>query len=157
MPEFDDRDDKKVGPWPRAAASAVLFRGDAVLLVERADPPSEGLWSLPGGAIEAGETAEDAARREVEEETGLICHIEGLAGVYDVIDRDAAGAVVLHYVIASYYGRADDGEPRAKADVREARFVALDRVKDLPMTHGTRHVIETAWQMLAAGANRTPS
>ena len=59
------------GPWPRAGASAVLFRGEAVLLIERGGGPSEGLWSLPGGSIEAGETAEDAARREVREETGL--------------------------------------------------------------------------------------
>ncbi len=138
------------GPWPRAAASAVLFRGEAVLLVERNHGPSEGLWSLPGGSIEAGETAEDAARRETHEETGLTCHIEGLAGVYDIIDRDEAGTVVLHYVIATYFGRADDGEPRAREDVRAARFVALDALKELPLTHGTRFVIEEAWQRLAA-------
>jgi ADP-ribose pyrophosphatase YjhB (NUDIX family) len=156
MPDLDDRADRLHGPWPRAAASAVLFRGEAVLPVQRGAPPAEGLWSLPGGAIDAGETAEDAARREVKEETGLFPHIEGLAGVYDVIDRDEAGTVVLHYVIASYFGRADDGEPRPAGDAREARFFALDRLKELPMTHGTRHVIEAAWQLLAAGADRTP-
>ena len=144
-------DERERGPWPRAAASAVLFRGEAVLLVMRGAGPSEGLWSLPGGSIEAGETAEDAARREVEEETGLTSHIEGLAGVYDIIDRDAAGAVVLHYVIATYFGRADDGEPRARGDAREARFFALDKLAELPTTHGARHVIDTAWRLLAAG------
>jgi 8-oxo-dGTP diphosphatase len=144
-------DERNAGPWPRAAASAVLFRGAAVLLVARAHEPAGGQWSLPGGSIEAGETAEDAARREVEEETGLIAHIEGLAGVYDVIDRDAAGAVVLHFVIATYFGRADDGEPRARGDASEARFFALDKLGELPMTHGTRHVVEEAWRLLAAG------
>ena len=138
------------GPWPRAAASAVLFRGEAVLLVERDRGPSEGLWSLPGGSIEAGETAEDAARREAHEETGLVAHISGLAGVYDIIDRDEAGTVVLHYVIATYFGRADDGEPRARHDVRAARFVALDGLEAIPMTQGTRFVIEEAWRLLAA-------
>lgn len=150
MAAFDE-DERNKGPWPRAAASAVLFRGEAVLLVMRGAGHGEGLWSLPGGAIEAGETAEDAARREVEEETGLICHIEGLAGVYDVIDRDEKGTVVLHYVIATYFGRADDGEPRACGDAAEARFFALDKLAELPMTHGARHVVETAWRLLAAG------
>lgn len=138
---------------PRAAASAVLFRGESVLLIERGDGPSEGLWSLPGGAIEWGETAEDAARREVEEETGLISHIEGLAGVYDIIDHNDQDEVVLHYVIATYFGRADDGEPHPRGDAAKARFVALDEVKDLKLTHGTRFVVEHAWRLLAAGAN----
>jgi ADP-ribose pyrophosphatase YjhB (NUDIX family) len=128
----------------------VLFRGEAVLLVERARGPSEGLWSLPGGSIEAGETAEDAARREAREETGLVAHISGLAGVYDIIDRDEAGTVVLHYVIATYFGRADDGEPVPRHDVRATRFVALDGLEALPMTQGTRFVIEEAWRLLAA-------
>jgi len=142
--------DHESGPWPKAAASAVLFRGEAVLLVLRDKGHAAGTWSLPGGTIHAGETAEAAARREVEEETGLIAHIEGLAGVYDLIDRNEGGEVVLDYVIATYYGRADDGEPRAKDDVREARFFALDAAKDLELTHGTYFVIEQAWRLLAA-------
>jgi len=138
--------------WPRPAASAVLFRGESVLLIERGEGDGADLWSLPGGSIEAGETTEAAVHREVEEETGLICHIEGLAGVYDVIDRDEAGTVVLHYVIVTYFGRADDGEPAARGDARQARFFALDAVEKLPMTHGTRHVIDEAWRLLAAVA-----
>ncbi len=146
----EHRNDRKAGRWPQAAASAVLFRGEAVLLVERGSEPGKGLWSLPGGLIEPGETAEDAARRETHEETGLVAHIEGLAGVYDIIDRDEAGTVVLHYVIACYFGRADDGEPRARRDVREARFFALDKIRDLPLTKGAQFVIEEAWRRLAA-------
>lgn len=138
------------GLWPRAAASAVLFRGQSVLLTERGDGPSEGLWSLPGGSIEAGETAEDAARREVSEETGLEAHIVGLAGVYDIIDRDEADAVVLHYVIATYFGHAGDGAPKPGSDARDARLVSVAELTGLPMTEGTRHVIEEARRLLAA-------
>ena len=140
------------GAWPKAGASAVLFRGEAVLLVERGDGPSEGLWSLPGGSIEAGETAEDAARREVNEETGLEAHIVGLAGVYDIIDRDETDAVVLHYVLATYFGRIGDGAPKPGGDARDARLVAIAELADLPMTPGTRHVIEEARRLLAANA-----
>jgi ADP-ribose pyrophosphatase YjhB (NUDIX family) len=151
MAPSDGKDDDS--KCPRAAASAVLFRGEAVLLIERGAGPYEGLWSLPGGKIELGETAEDAARREVEEETGLICKIEGLAGVYDVIDHDEAGKVTLQYVIATYYGRADDGEPRTRHDVRQAQFFALDATKDLKLTHGTQFVIDHAWRLLAAAVD----
>jgi ADP-ribose pyrophosphatase YjhB (NUDIX family) len=128
----------------------VLFRGEAVLLIERGDGPSESLWSLPGGSIEAGETAEDAARREVGEETGLSAHIVGLAGVYDIIDRDETDAVVLHYVLATYFGRAGDGAPTAGGDARDARLVSIAELAALPMTQGTRHVIEEARRLLAA-------
>ena len=138
------------GPWPRAGASAVLFRGDAVLLVERSSGPSEGLWSLPGGSIEAGETAEDAARREVREETGLDAEFVGLAGVYDIIDRDEGGVVVLHFVIATFYGRAGEGAPVAASDARDARLVGLDQLGELPMTRGTQHVIAEARRLLLA-------
>jgi len=138
------------GPWPRAGASAVLFRGDAVLLIERGDGPSEGLFSLPGGSIEAGETAEDAACREVNEETGLAAHIIGLAGVYDIIDRDETDAIVLHYVLATYFGRAGDGAPKPGGDARDARLVVMAELADLAMTQGTRHVIEEARRLLAA-------
>jgi ADP-ribose pyrophosphatase YjhB (NUDIX family) len=141
------------GPWPRAGASAVLFRDDAVLLVERGSGPSEGLWSLPGGSIEAGETAEEAARREVREECGLDADIVGLAGVYDIIDREDDGTVVLHYVIATYFGRAGEGAPVAASDARDARLVGLDTLGELPTTPGTQHVIAEARRLLLASAD----
>jgi ADP-ribose pyrophosphatase YjhB (NUDIX family) len=149
MSEFD-LEDTLPGPWPRAGASAVLFRENAVLLVERGRQPSQGLWSLPGGAIEPGEPAEDTARREVREETGLEAFIIGLAGVYDIIERDNDGTVVLHYVLATYFGRADEGDPRAGGDARQARFFSLDAIDGLQMTQGTRFVIEEARRLLAA-------
>ena len=71
--------------WPKCAASIAVFRGNEVLLVERAKPPRAGLWSLPGGHIEPGETASAAAAREVLEETGIAATIAGLLDVQDVL------------------------------------------------------------------------
>jgi 8-oxo-dGTP diphosphatase len=136
--------------WPRVGASAVLFRGEEVLLVERSGGSNAGLWSLPGGAIEPGEPAEDAARREVLEETGLSADIVGLAGVYDVIDHDVDGTVVFHWVLATYYGRAEGAEPRAGSDARNARFAARTGLDEKAMTRGTRLVIDEAWRLLVA-------
>jgi 8-oxo-dGTP diphosphatase len=136
-------------PWPRAAASAALFRGGAVLLVERASAPFAGLWSLPGGLIEPGETAEDAARREVREETGLAAGIVGLTDVHDVILRRDDGMLQAHFVLATYFGRPGSGYPRAGSDAHDARFVALADLDALALTPGAVAIIARAAALLA--------
>src|SRR5215469_10882389 len=88
--------------YPRAGVSVVVLQGGDVLLVQRGKGAYRGLWSLPGGAIELGETAEAAARRELMEETGLLASDLTLGDVADVILRDAAGAVESHYTVAVY-------------------------------------------------------
>ena len=142
---------QKKPSWPRAAASAVVFRGDTVLLVERGKPPRSGLWSLPGGHIEPGETARDAAQREVEEETGVKAELLGLADVHDVIIRDDAGALRAHFLLAVFYGRWLAGEPVAATDCRDARFVALTEVAHYPLTEGAHRIIEAAHRILQRG------
>ena len=86
--------------WPRAAASAAIFRGNTVLIAERGHGPRKGVWSLPGGKIEAGETAAAAAVREIQEETGLTVELAGLLDVHDIIIKDQAGALTAHYLLA---------------------------------------------------------
>lgn len=130
--------------WPRAGASAVIFRGDTVLLVERGKQPWRGLWSLPGGHIEPGETARAAAARETTEETGLGVEILGLADVHDVILRDAQGALSAHYVLTVFYGRWLSGEPVAASDCRDARFVPLAELGDYALTDGARPLVDLA-------------
>ncbi|HXF53031.1 MAG TPA: NUDIX hydrolase [Hyphomicrobiaceae bacterium] len=137
--------------WPRAAASAAIFRDDEVLLVERASGPSAGLWSLPGGHIEPGETAAAAALREVAEETGVSAELLGLTHVHDVILRDKDGALVAHYVIAVYYGVWRAGAPLAAGDSRAARFVPLSDLGAYAMTDGTLGIIAAAANRVAEG------
>ncbi|MGE8942504.1 NUDIX hydrolase [Leptospira interrogans] len=133
--------------WPKAAASAAIFRGDTVLIVERGKPPIRGVWSLPGGHIEPGETAKAAAAREVMEETGVTCEVQGLTDVHDVIFKDGAGALRLHYVLAVFYGRWIDGEPAAASDTRDARFVQLDDLSNFRLTDGAERIIRAAHQL----------
>ena len=132
------------GDWPRPAASAAIFRGTAVLLVARSKPPRVGSWSLPGGKIEPGETAREAARREVVEETGLRVDIEGIVDVHDVVIRGAGGDLTAHYVLAVYFGRCDAGEPVAASDASAARFVSLADLPDYDMTAGAAELIARA-------------
>ena len=125
---------------PIPAVGVVCLRGDEVLLIRRGTPPRLGEWSLPGGRIEPGEKAIDAALRELREETGVEARIVGLIdvvdGVFPEIDR--------HYVLIDYAARWLSGEPVAGDDAAEARFVALDEVEALIDWSETRRIIRMA-------------
>jgi 8-oxo-dGTP diphosphatase len=131
--------------WPRCGASAAIFRGEAVLLIVRAKGALQGLWSLPGGHIEPGETARAAALREVREETGVEADIDALVDVHDVILRAPDGKLNAHYLIAVFRGRWRRGEPRADSDASLARFVPIGEVEELPLTDGAAPLILRAW------------
>ena len=136
--------------WPKGGASFALLRGDSVLLVERAKPPRAGLWSLPGGHIEPGETAVAAAERELLEETGLAATCAGLVDIQDVIMRDAEGNLKVHYLLAVFYGVWQSGEPLAASDAGAARFVALSDLDAYPLTPGAKRLIALAHTKLLA-------
>lgn len=114
--------------FPILGASACVWRDGKVLLIERAKPPF-GMWSLPGGHVEPGETVAAAAQRELAEETGLSAQLPHFVGLYDIIRHDAAGMLVAHYAVACYAGLAGDGEAIAGGD---AKAVAWTDPGDLP-------------------------
>lgn len=118
--------------WPKLGVSACVWRDGKVLLAQRAKPPV-GIWAFPGGHVEAGETTEAAAHRELMEETGLTARFSQLLGLYDVIRKDAAGLLTVHYVIACYLGEAGPGEPRAGSDAMAAQFVDPARLSGLAL------------------------
>lgn len=111
--------------FPRLGASACVWRDGRVLLIERAKPPI-GMWSLPGGHVEPGETAAAAALRELQEETGLSAALGHFVGLYEIIRHDGAGRVAVHFAVACYAGIAGEGEARAASDARSVRWVLPD-------------------------------
>ena len=127
-------------PAPVPAVGVVCLRGDSVLLIRRGTPPRQGEWSLPGGRIEPGERAMEAALRELREETGVAAEITGLIDVVDGLFPEAG----RHYVLIDYAARWLSGEPVAGDDAAEARFVALDEVESLIDCSETRRVIRMA-------------
>jgi len=127
---------------PVAAAGVVCFRGDEVLLIRRGTPPREGEWSLPGGRIEWGERAADAALRELREETGCEGEIVGLIDVVDGLMADR------HYVLIDYAVRWTSGEPRPGDDAIHAAFVAPDDIPRLGMWDETVRIIEAARRLM---------
>ena len=135
-------------PWPRPAVSCAVFRDGEVLLIERGKGALEGRWSLPGGHIEPGEQAREAALREVREETGVEARILDVAAVHDVILRDRHGRLQAHYVLSVFCALWVAREPRAGSDAAAARFVALAELPGYPLTPGAEDVIERARQRL---------
>jgi ADP-ribose pyrophosphatase YjhB (NUDIX family) len=132
----------------RAAASACVFRGESVLLVQRGKAPYDGFWSLPGGSVEPGETAMEAAAREVREETGIACRLDALAGIDDVMVHDSDGQLTLQYAIAVFSGRvgAETGEPSAASDARASRFVELSQIGGMGIGPRLDAIIIAAWK-----------
>ena len=137
-------------PVPLVGVAAVVFDAQGrALLVLRGRPPSQGLWGLPGGLLRLGETLQDGARREVAEETGVTIQVEGLAGVFEPIERDAQGRVRYHYVVIDFWARHVVGEPQAGDDAAQVRWVGVSELDALPMRPETRQVIRDAhrlWQ-----------
>ena len=133
--------------WPRCGASAAIFRDGAVLFIQRGSGAFKGLWSLPGGHIEPGETARDAALREVREETGVRAEIAGLVDVHDVILRGSADELRAHYLITVYWGKWLAGEPVAGDDAAAARFVPvaeIGKAGGLDLTDGAEALVRRA-------------
>jgi 8-oxo-dGTP diphosphatase len=123
-------------PRPTVAVGAFVRDADGrLLVVERGQPPGEGMWSVPGGKQEPGETLAQAVAREVREETGLAVQVGALACVVERIGDDH------HYVIVDYHARVIGGELAAGGDARAARFVALDELDRLP--HNLGEVLAT--------------
>lgn len=115
---------------PAVGVGGIARRDGAILLVRRGQPPSEGLWSVPGGRVEWAEPLAEAVRREVLEETGLDVEVGEMAGV---VERMQEG---FHYVIVDYFVTVLGGTLRAGGDVRDVRWVPEDEVTTLPLAHG---------------------
>jgi len=146
----ENSDERSYPQRPIVGVGGVIFDGDNVLLIKRAKPPSIGVWSLPGGAQELGETLEKALKREIAEETGLDIRLGGLVDVVDFIDQGENGNPRHHYSLVDYWGTAH-GEPRASSDVSEARWVPMRDLASYDLWEKTQEVI-----LKAHTQNQTP-
>jgi 8-oxo-dGTP diphosphatase len=132
---------------PRLAASACIWRDGRVLIAQRAKPPV-GLWALPGGHVEPGETAHQAAIRELHEETGMTAGLDTLVGLFDLIRRDEAGLVISHYAIACYAGLAGEGEASPASDTAAVAWVRPEDLGRYQLALQVRKAILKARELL---------
>lgn len=131
---------------PQTAVGVIVFRDDKVLLVKRANRPGQGLWAIPGGRVELGETLKEAARREVKEETGVSISPKEPIYVFEVIERDDEGGILFHYVIIDLLAEYLSGEPNPGTDASEARWISSGELKELPVTNTTREFLKSRFR-----------
>lgn len=138
---------------PVLAASIAVFRDGKVLLARRGKAPAVGLWSLPGGRIEPGERMAEAVLRELDEEVGISADVIGFVDHVEHVERNSAGHVTAHAVIAAFAGRWTGGEPRLSDEATGILWVDPLSPGDLPMTRHLPEILARAVR-IAAGAGR---
>jgi 8-oxo-dGTP diphosphatase len=133
---------------PYLAVSAAVFRGGRVLIVRRARPPAHGLYTLPGGGVELGETLEQAVVREVREETALEIEPVALVGFRQAIARDDAGRIERHFVILPFAARYIGGEISLNEELAEAHWCLPEEIAGMKTTEGLAAIVITAVERL---------
>lgn len=126
---------------------AVVFRADAVLLIRRAKAPMQGMWTIPGGRLEFGESIAAATLREVAEETGVAARLRGLVGIFESFPETPGAA---HYVMIDHWAEWTAGEPRAGDDALEAEFAPLDDARARLGWDETRRALDMALALRGA-------
>jgi 8-oxo-dGTP diphosphatase len=113
---------------PAVGVVIVVRRGDRVLLAQRSRGLYTGRWGFPGGHIERGETVIEAAMRELDEETGIAADPQGVLTHFDVIERDASGDVIVHYLLLAVLADWRSGEGIAADDAAALRWLSVDEI-----------------------------
>jgi ADP-ribose pyrophosphatase YjhB (NUDIX family) len=139
-------DDRRYPKRPLVGVGAIILKRDRILMAQRGKEPLKGWWSLPGGALETGESLADGVCREVLEETGLEVRPLGILEVFERIMRDASGAPEYHYVLIDYMCRITGGDLRPGDDVCAVEWVKRRNLPKLRITEGTLGVIEKGFR-----------
>jgi ADP-ribose pyrophosphatase YjhB (NUDIX family) len=133
---------------PFLAVSAAIVRDGKILVVRRARPPARGVFTLPGGVVEVGETLVEAVAREVREETGMAIEPVALAGFRETIVRDVQDRVERHFVILCFAARWRAGEPVLNEELSEFHWLNPAELAGLQTTPGLADIVAAAFERL---------
>jgi 8-oxo-dGTP diphosphatase len=133
---------------PFLAVSAAIIRDGRVLVTQRARGPGIGIWSMPGGVVEAGETLTQALVREIQEETALTIEPVTLAGHREVVVRDGDGRALRIFVILCFASRWIAGEPQLNEELSDARWLKLAELSELKTTEGLAEIVAAAFERI---------
>ncbi len=138
-------DSREYPARPICGVGAFVRKGGAIALIRRGKPPRLDEWSIPGGAVEVGETWREAARREVREECGIVVEIGDVLDAIDIIERDPDGRVRYHYAIVDYMATHLQGDLSATSDASDARWVTQDQLEQYSLNPQTREMLLKAF------------
>ena len=127
---------------PRVAVGAVVIDANRILLVKRGKAPASGKWAIPGGSVELGETLQQAAEREILEETGLRIRADEPVYTFEVIERDRQEGIRFHYVIVDLAAEYLGGELNPGDDAERAAWVDFADLPDLDLNTATRAFLD---------------
>jgi ADP-ribose pyrophosphatase YjhB (NUDIX family) len=133
---------------PYLAVSAAIIRDGKVLVARRARGPALGVWTMPGGVVEAGETLVEALKREIMEETGMTIEPVALAGHREVLVREDGGRLSRHFVILCFASRWIAGEPTLNDELDDARWLRPSELAGLKTTEGLAEIIAQAFERM---------
>ena len=137
---------------PIVGVGAVVVDAGSVLLVKRGQAPLKGEWSLPGGAVEVGETLSAAIQREVFEETGLVVSVGPIVEVLDRIHTAVDGRVEYHYVLVDYVCAVVGGRLQPQSDAADARWATRDELPAFALNPVTLAVVTRALDLASGPA-----
>jgi ADP-ribose pyrophosphatase YjhB (NUDIX family) len=126
---------------PVVGVGAVVVRDGKALIVKRAHEPRKGEWSLPGGLLELGESLQDAAQREIKEETGLDVVVGPIIETFDRVHRDDAGKIRYHFVIVDFVCWSVSGDAIPASDAEGCAWVSGEEIDDYKVNAHAKAVI----------------
>jgi 8-oxo-dGTP diphosphatase len=131
---------------PIASVAACVFKDDRILLIQRGTPPSKGQWSVPGGAIELGESFEDTAKRELDEECGVEIEVDDIFDVENFIIRDEDDNIQYHYVVTYVTANYISGNIRPGPEEMDVCWATKEELMSLDMNSITRGYMLKAFE-----------
>ena len=133
---------------PIAGVGAVIICKGEILLEKRKGEPGRGKWTVPGGLVELGESAEQTVIREVREETNLEVEQPELIDVVNSVTTDENGKIKYHFVIVDYFVKIKGGTLKAADDAAELSWVKFSEVENYDLTRSFREFFKRNRQEL---------
>lgn len=135
---------RRYSEFPLPSVSALVISKNGILLIKRNKEPNKGLWSIPGGVVEIGETQKDAIIREIAEETGIQSEIIDFFNTDDIMLQDSEGKIEYQYMINRYFVRASTINTKPGLDEVDAAWFNLDNLPTEDMPQNLPELIECA-------------